>query len=80
MTHSSHLVFHDVSSCDLIHGGWLFTCLRAIFGLSVLGILVCIFASMLVYQYVRIIACLASERNSFLSRKVIESREEKDLR
>lgn len=36
-------------SCDVIHGP-LYSCLRALFGLSVIGILVSIFSCMLVYQ------------------------------
>ena len=43
------MVIHGVSSCNVIHG-LLFTCLRALFGVSVLSILVCIFTLMLVYQ------------------------------
>lgn len=42
-------VFSDTPSCDVVHGS-LYGCLRALFGLSVVGILVCIFSSMLVYQ------------------------------
>ncbi|XP_045128097.1 uncharacterized protein LOC123514327 isoform X2 [Portunus trituberculatus] len=37
------------ASCDVIHGP-LYSCLRALFGLSVIGILVSIFSCMLVYQ------------------------------
>ncbi|XP_042205341.1 uncharacterized protein LOC121854693 isoform X2 [Homarus americanus] len=37
------------SNCDVIHGP-LYSCLRALFGLSVIGILVSIFSCMLVYQ------------------------------
>ncbi|XP_066969446.1 uncharacterized protein [Macrobrachium rosenbergii] len=36
-------------NCDVIHGP-LYSCLRALFGLSVIGILVSIFSCMLVYQ------------------------------
>lgn len=42
-------VFNDTPSCEVVHGS-LYGCLRALFGLSVVGILVCIFSSMLVYQ------------------------------
>lgn len=45
-------VFSHVASCDVIHGP-LYACLRAMFGLSVIGILVSIFSSMLVYQLLR---------------------------
>lgn len=43
------LVIHGVSGCHIIHG-LLFSCLRALFGVSVLSILICIFTLMLVYQ------------------------------
>ncbi|XP_017772507.1 PREDICTED: uncharacterized protein LOC108559667 isoform X2 [Nicrophorus vespilloides] len=42
-------VFDSTPDCEVIHGA-LYTCLRAMFGLSVSGILVCIFSCMLVYQ------------------------------
>ncbi|XP_040564743.1 uncharacterized protein [Lepeophtheirus salmonis] len=42
-------VFANAPNCEVIHG-ILYSCLRAMFGLSVIGILVCIFSSMLVYQ------------------------------
>ncbi|XP_037082148.1 uncharacterized protein LOC119102800 [Pollicipes pollicipes] len=42
-------VFGAVPNCEVIHGA-LFSCLRALFGLSVIGALVCIFSCMLVYQ------------------------------
>ncbi|KAE8736877.1 hypothetical protein FOCC_FOCC017667 [Frankliniella occidentalis] len=42
-------VFNAIPDCDVIHGA-LYSCLRAMFGLSVVGILVCIFSGMLVYQ------------------------------
>ncbi|XP_060531708.1 uncharacterized protein LOC132705112 isoform X2 [Cylas formicarius] len=42
-------VFDSTPDCEVIHGA-LYSCLRAIFGLSVSGILVCIFSCMLVYQ------------------------------
>ncbi|KAI1292629.1 hypothetical protein HDE_06889 [Halotydeus destructor] len=43
------IVFKDTPSCDAIQSG-LFLCLRVLFGLSVFGILACVFASMLIYQ------------------------------
>ncbi|XP_064471343.1 uncharacterized protein LOC135385765 isoform X2 [Ornithodoros turicata] len=43
------LVFNNTPNCDVVHGS-LYGCLRALFGLSVVGILVCIFSSMLIYQ------------------------------
>lgn len=46
---AARYVFNDTPDCEVVHGG-LYTCLRAVFGLSVVGILVCIFSSMLVYQ------------------------------
>ncbi|XP_015836932.1 uncharacterized protein LOC658369 isoform X2 [Tribolium castaneum] len=42
-------VFNSTPDCEVIHGA-LYSCLRAMFGLSVSGILVCIFSCMLVYQ------------------------------
>jgi hypothetical protein len=45
-------VFAGTPDCDVIHGV-LYSCLRALFGLSVIGILVCIFSCMLVYQLLR---------------------------
>lgn len=45
-------VFDSTPDCEVIHGA-LYTCLRAMFGLSVTGILVCIFSCMLVYQLLR---------------------------
>lgn len=44
-----HYVFGGTQNCDVIHG-ILYSCLRALFGISVIGILVCIFSCMLVYQ------------------------------
>lgn len=45
----SNFTFHNITKCDVIQGS-LYACLRALFGLSVFGILICIFSSMLVYQ------------------------------
>ena len=45
-------VFRSVPDCNVVHGA-LFSCLRALFGLSVIGALVCIFSCMLVYQLLR---------------------------
>ncbi|XP_050293859.1 uncharacterized protein LOC126734326 isoform X2 [Anthonomus grandis grandis] len=42
-------VFDSTPDCEVIHGA-LYSCLRVMFGLSVSGILVCIFSCMLVYQ------------------------------
>ncbi|XP_076334279.1 uncharacterized protein LOC143238171 [Tachypleus tridentatus] len=42
-------VFNNTPNCDVVHGS-LSTSLRVLFGLSVIGILICIFSSMLVYQ------------------------------
>ncbi|XP_018016913.1 uncharacterized protein LOC108673573 [Hyalella azteca] len=47
--HNERYVFSHVRSCLVIHGP-LYACLRAMFGLSVIGILVSIFSCMLVYQ------------------------------
>ncbi|XP_011294514.1 uncharacterized protein LOC101897768 [Musca domestica] len=43
------LVFDSLSDCGVVHGS-LYSCLRAIFGLSVAGVLVAVFSCMLVYQ------------------------------
>ena len=43
------MIFYGVSNCQLIHS-LLFSCLRALFGLSVVAILICICSLMLVYQ------------------------------
>ncbi|CAM1299475.1 Uncharacterised protein g2438 [Pycnogonum litorale] len=45
----SRFVFNNTPNCESIHGS-LYSCLRGLFGLSVVGILICIFSSMLVYQ------------------------------
>jgi hypothetical protein len=50
-------VFAGTPDCDVIHGV-LYSCLRALFGLSVIGILVCIFSCMLVYQLLRSDLCV----------------------
>lgn len=46
------LVFDSLSDCGVVHGS-LYSCLRAIFGLSVAGVLVAVFSCMLVYQLLR---------------------------
>ncbi|XP_016972679.1 uncharacterized protein LOC108039980 isoform X2 [Drosophila rhopaloa] len=43
------LVFDSLSDCGVVHGS-LYSCLRAIFGLSVAGVLIAVFSCMLVYQ------------------------------
>ena len=45
-------VFAAAPNCEVIHGT-IYSCLRAMFGLSVIGILVSIFSCMLVYQILR---------------------------
>ena len=47
-------MFAAAPSCEVIHGT-IYTCLRAMFGLSVIGILVSIFSCMLVYQVVYVV-------------------------
>ena len=47
-----HYIFAGTRNCDIVHG-ILYSCLRALFGISVVGILVCIFSCMLVYQLQR---------------------------
>ena len=48
----NRFVFAATSNCEVIHGT-IYSCLRAMFGLSVVGILVSIFSCMLVYQVVK---------------------------
>ncbi|CAG0912630.1 unnamed protein product [Notodromas monacha] len=47
-------VFAGTESCDVIHGS-LYTCLRVLFGVSVVAIILCIFSCMLTYQLVRLL-------------------------
>ena len=47
-------VFAATANCEVIHGT-IYSCLRAMFGLSVVGILVSIFSCMLVYQVVHML-------------------------
>ncbi|XP_054713419.1 uncharacterized protein LOC129222882 [Uloborus diversus] len=42
-------VFNNTPNCEVVHGS-LYSCLRALFSFSVLGILLCISCSMLIYQ------------------------------
>lgn len=42
-------VFDSTADCGVVHGA-LYSCLRAVFGLSVAGVLVAVFSCMLVYQ------------------------------
>ncbi|KAH0554156.1 hypothetical protein KQX54_008009 [Cotesia glomerata] len=43
------VLFEGTPHCEAVHGA-LYACLRALFGVSVAGILACIFSCMLVYQ------------------------------
>ncbi|XP_023290768.1 uncharacterized protein LOC105696222 [Orussus abietinus] len=43
------VLFEGTPDCEAVHGA-LYACLRALFGVSVAGILACIFSCMLVYQ------------------------------
>ncbi|XP_014208081.1 uncharacterized protein LOC106639137 [Copidosoma floridanum] len=43
------VLFEGTPHCEVVHGA-LYTCLRTLFGVSVAGILACIFSCMLVYQ------------------------------
>ena len=45
-------IFAGTPNCEVIHGV-LYSCLRGLFGISVIGILVSIFSCMLVYQLQR---------------------------
>ncbi|XP_035223499.1 uncharacterized protein LOC118196191 isoform X1 [Stegodyphus dumicola] len=42
-------VFNNTPNCEVVHGS-LYSCLRVLFSFSVLGILLCISCSMLIYQ------------------------------
>uniref|UniRef100_A0A182PHL1 Uncharacterized protein n=1 Tax=Anopheles epiroticus TaxID=199890 RepID=A0A182PHL1_9DIPT len=46
---SVRFVFDSTADCGVVHGA-LYSCLRAVFGLSVAGVLVAVFSCMLVYQ------------------------------
>ncbi len=52
LTAGLHYIFAGTASCDVIHGV-LYSSLRALFGVSVIGILATIFSCMLVYQLMR---------------------------
>jgi len=45
-------VFDATTDCSVVHGA-LYSCLRAVFGLSVAGVFVAVFSCMLVYQLLR---------------------------
>lgn len=45
-------VFDATADCSVVHGA-LYSCLRAVFGLSVAGVFVAVFSCMLVYQLLR---------------------------
>lgn len=45
-------VFDATTDCSVVHGA-LYSCLRAVFGLSVAGVFVSVFSCMLVYQLLR---------------------------
>lgn len=46
---SARYVFDQIDECGMVHGA-LYSCLRALFGLSVVGVLVAVISCMLVYQ------------------------------
>jgi hypothetical protein len=45
-------VFDATADCSVVHGA-LYSCLRAVFGLSVAGVLTAVFSCMLIYQLLR---------------------------
>lgn len=45
-------VFDATADCNMVHGA-LYSCLRAVFGLSVAGVLTAVFSCMLIYQLLR---------------------------
>lgn len=47
-------VFDATADCSVVHGA-LYSCLRAVFGLSVAGVFVAVFSCMLVYQLLRLV-------------------------
>lgn len=47
-------VFDATTDCSVVHGA-LYSCLRAVFGLSVAGVFVAVFSCMLVYQLLRFV-------------------------
>lgn len=49
---SVRFVFDSAVNCDVVHGA-MYSCLRAMFGLSVGGVLVAVFCCMLIYQLLR---------------------------
>lgn len=49
---SVRFVFDATTDCSVVHGA-LYSCLRAVFGLSVAGVFVSVFSCMLVYQLLR---------------------------
>ena len=53
-------IFADTADCEVIHGA-LYACLRALFGLSVIGILVSLFSGMLVYQLLGYVSITRTE-------------------
>ncbi|CAG7829387.1 unnamed protein product, partial [Allacma fusca] len=46
-----HYVFENTPDCDVIHGT-LYSCLRAVFAISVVAVLLSIFLTMLLYQLI----------------------------
>lgn len=46
---TARFVFDAIDDCGMVHGA-LYSCLRALFGLSVVGVLVAVISCMLVYQ------------------------------
>lgn len=46
---TARFVFDGIDDCGMVHGA-LYSCLRALFGLSVVGVLVAVISCMLVYQ------------------------------
>lgn len=68
-------VFDSTPDCEVIHGA-LYSCLRAMFGLSVSGILVCIFSCMLVYQLLRLVPQFFLLKNNNI---ILQSREKENV-
>lgn len=52
MESGDRFVFDSTDDCSVVHGAF-YSCLRAVFGLSVAGVLVAVFSCMLVYQLLR---------------------------
>jgi len=51
---ATHYLFENTPDCDVIHG-ILYSCLRAVFAISVVAVLLSIFLCMLLYQLIGLV-------------------------